>query len=81
MISKTVCAYFSLYSGDSHEPSLGLIGQYWVNRRQTCEPSLHSVGSKVEGITISIIGFVDGQLVVLHEVYDSESRSMFSQLR
>lgn len=59
-ILKTVLAYFSLKFGSSQEPFSGEYGVNWVNSKQTCAPSGHKVGSKLEGITSSIMGRSEG---------------------
>merc|ERR1719233_408632 len=56
ILSNTVSAYASL-AASSHAPVLRWYGAYWVNIRQTWWPAGARVGSRDEGIVISIIGF------------------------
>ncbi|RNA16882.1 hypothetical protein BpHYR1_003193 [Brachionus plicatilis] len=48
--------------------------------RTTCEPSGASVGSRDDGMTISIIGVSDGLLNIFASKKASSSNCMFSQL-
>ena len=69
-----------LFTSSVHPPSMSY-GVYWVKKRQTWWPGGAKVGSRLEGMVISIMGTREGWFSLTASRYARSSISVDSQFR